>query len=172
MRRIPKGAEAGRKTYFASSPRILWNAYGSKLVIGHFCSIASDVTIFLGGYHYTDRITTFPFSRRRSSYSKGGVTIGSDVWIAHGATLLDGVTIGDGAVVAACSVVTRSVPPYAIVGGNPARLIRYRFSEDVIQRLLRIRWWDWEKEKIAGAKRLLNSNRIEEFLEKYDEKIR
>ncbi len=168
MRRIPKGVEAGKGTYCAKSPRILWDKYGSKLTIGSYTSIASDVTIFLGGHHYTDRVTTYPFSGRKSSKSKGSVIIGSDCWIGQGATILDGVTVGDGAVVAACAVVAKDVPPYAIVVGNPAKIVRYRFDNESIARLLRIRWWEWDPRKVKRSLPLLNSDKLKEFLEKYD----
>ena len=99
--------------------------------------------------------------------SKGPVVIGHDVWIGRGATILSGVTIGDGAVVAAHSVVTKSVGPYSIVAGNPARLVRQRFSEDQTAALLRICWWDWPIETIREAWPLLLSDGIDVFIEKY-----
>ena len=113
---------------------------GAGLTIGPFCSFADNIQIFLGGNHRTDWVSTYPFSGMRelfpeapakSAYhtSRGGVTIGADVWIGSGATIMSGVTIGVGAVVAARAVVTRDVAPYAIVGGNPAKLIRLRFDE-------------------------------------------
>ncbi len=124
--------------------------------IGKFDSIAKSchfiiecnhdygsVTTSCGGY-FTHSTETWKTKR------KGQVLIENDVWIGHGATILSGVTIHDGAVVAACSVVTKDVPPYAIVGGNPAKIIKYRFPEEQIERLETIRWWDWPDEKITG----------------------
>jgi acetyltransferase-like isoleucine patch superfamily enzyme len=81
-------------------------------------------------------------------YSKGIIEIGNDVWIGTSAIILSGVKIGHGAVVAAGSIVTKSVPPYAIVGGNPAKIIKYRLSEEKIEELLEMKWWDWSEEKI------------------------
>jgi serine acetyltransferase len=92
------------------------------------------------------------------------VIIGNDVYIGYNVTILSGVTIGDGAVVGACSVLTEDVPPYAIVAGNPARLIRYRFKEESIQKLLKIRWWDWPEERVKKNIHLICSNSVDALL--------
>jgi acetyltransferase-like isoleucine patch superfamily enzyme len=144
----------------------------AKLVIGRYCSFASDVQIFLGGEHRTDWVTTYPFSvkwpagagLRGHPRTKGDVIIGSDVWIALEAIITSGVEIGHGAVVGARSVVTRNVPPYAIVAGNPARLIRYRFTDATVIRLLKTRWWDRDESWIEAMLPLLCSNEIDKFL--------
>ncbi len=144
----------------------------SILAIGKYVSIADQVTIFLGGEHRTDWTTTYPFNiflpeqthNKGHPWSKGDVTIGNDVWIASGVTILSGVSVGDGAVIGANATVSKDVPPYAIVGGNPAKIIRYRFDEETVSRLLGIRWWDWEIEKIERAVPLLISNDISAFL--------
>lgn len=155
------GIAIGGFTYGAP---LVFRHPGHKLTIGRFCSVAQEVTIHLGGNHRTDRMSTyqfvaFPRDWPEANYlpvdevygfSKGDVTIGNDVWIGYGATILSGVTIGDGAVIAAEAVVTRNVEPYAIVAGNPARLVRKRFDEDTIRRLLEIRWWDWPIDKIKA----------------------
>jgi acetyltransferase-like isoleucine patch superfamily enzyme len=99
--------------------------------------------------------------------TKGDIIIGSDVWLGTDATILSGVTIGHGTVVATRSVVTRDIPPYAMAVGAPARVIRYRFSEDVIKKLLEIQWWEWDDEQIREAIPLLSSPDMHEFLEKY-----
>lgn len=132
---------------------------GDKLIIGKFCSIASDVKFIMnGGNHRTDWFTNYPFpvfgqgweSVMPSEWpNKGDTVIGHDVWIGYGATFMPGVQVGDGAIVAAQSVVTKAVPPYAVVGGNPAQVIRYRFDEATIEALLGIQWWHWEIEKIT-----------------------
>jgi acetyltransferase-like isoleucine patch superfamily enzyme len=135
-----------------------WNE-GSELVIGKFCSIAIGVTVMLGGNHRTDWITTYPFGRARSNalggqditgqiLSKGNVTIGNDVWLGSSARIMSGVTIHDGAVVAADAVVTRDVAAYTMVGGNPARVIRSRFSPDIVDLLQQLSWWDLPPQQI------------------------
>lgn len=116
----------------------------SRLIIGSFCSIAPEVVFVMNNEHRTDTISSFPFkvkmlkSEPYEAASKGGITVGDDVWIGARATILDGVTIGQGAVVAAGAVVAKDVPPYAIVGGVPAKVIRYRFSGEMVERLMGI----------------------------------
>ena len=132
---------------------------GDKLIIGKFCSIASDVKFIMnGGNHRTDWFTNYPFPIFGQGWEvampdewpyKGDTVIGHDVWLGYGATLMPGVQVGDGAIVAAQSVVTKSVAPYAVVGGNPAREIRRRFDEATIQALLALQWWHWDIEKIT-----------------------
>ena len=148
---------------------------GDKLIIGKFCMIASDVTFIMNGAnHLTDAITTYPFAIFGGSWQdamegktypyKGDTIIGNDIWIGYKATIMAGVTIGDGAIIAAHSVVTKDVEPYAIVGGNPAKLIKKRFSEERIQQLLEMAWWNWDIEKISAnvkvltGKEFFNSN--------------
>jgi len=166
--------DIGEFTY--GTPKVLSYGEGSRLRIGRFCSIAVEVQIFLGGEHRSDWVTTYPFPPLSCDWpqaeglvgtprSKGDVVIGSDVWIGHGATILSGVTIGNGAVVGAMAVVTRDVPDYAIVAGNPARVVRTRFDDATIARLLEVRWWDWPLERICAAIPALCSDRVEEFLD-------
>lgn len=163
-----RNTQIGHNTHFGGVPTILFNQYDSKLIIGNHCSIADKTTIFLGGHHFLDRVCTRHKDRTlRKCRSKGDVVIGSDVWICYGVTILDGVTIGHGAVVGAKAVVASDVPPFAIVAGNPARIIRYRFSPTVIQKLLAIAWWDWPIEKVEAARSLLESPDIERFLRVY-----
>jgi len=146
---------------------------GMTLTIGAYCSFAADVKIMLGGGHRTDWVTTYPFSVfdpelghiAGHPVSRGDVTIGSDVWIGREALILSGVEIGHGAVIGARAVVTRDVPPYAIVAGVPARVVRSRFDADLIARLLACRWWDWDAERIRKAGPLLLSNDVAHFLE-------
>lgn len=149
---------------------------GTKLRIGSFCSIASNVTILLGGEHRSDWATTYPFSAvwktaagfKGHPGSKGDVTIGHDVWIGYGATILSGVDIGTGAVVGAHSVVTRSIPPYGIATGNPARLKRHRFDSPVIARLLASEWWNLPDDKIQLLLPALLCPDVESFLQQVE----
>jgi virginiamycin A acetyltransferase len=132
---------------------------GDKLIIGKFCSIAAGVTFIMnGGNHRTDWLTNYPFPVFGNGWeqampdswpNKGDTVIDNDVWIGFGATIMPGVHIHDGAIVASQSVVTKDVPPYAIAGGNPAQIIRFRFDGSVIERLLQLCWWDWPIGKIS-----------------------
>jgi acetyltransferase-like isoleucine patch superfamily enzyme len=144
-----------------------WSTFDSNpphLVVGKYCSIASDVVAVVNGDHRLDWGTTFPMGevfgidniRNGHPRTTGPVTIGHDVWIATRATILGGVSIGSGAVVAAGALVTRSVRPYAIVGGNPAREIRRRFDDDTVDRLLRLEWWDLAEEDVRKLAPLLS----------------
>lgn len=145
---------------FQRNVRYLFDFVGDKLIIGKFCMIASDVTFIMNGAnHLSGSITSYPFAIFGKDWSsamdgksypvKGNTIIGNDVWIGYDATIMPGVKVGDGAIIAAKSVVSRDVAPYSIVGGNPAREIRKRFSEEKISDLLEIRWWDWPLEKIT-----------------------
>ena len=131
----------------------------AQLTIGNYTSIASNVKIYLGHEHNINWLTTYPFqeipehfsganSITGHPFSKGDVNIGSDVWIGDDVSILSGVSIGDGAVIGAKSLVTNSVAPYAVVGGVPTRLIKYRFDQDTIHSLLKLRWWDWPEDCI------------------------
>ena len=165
------------ESYSYGLPRFLFAEGGAQVHIGKFCSIATS-TIFLGGEHRPDWVTTYPFPALAEAWveatgieghgrAKGDVTIGNDVWIGEGVAVLSGVTIGDGAVVGAYTVIAKDVPAYGIVVGNPARLIRKRFSEEVIAALLKIRWWDWEEVDIREAIPLLCSDGVDEFIRRY-----
>lgn len=144
----------------------------STLKIGSFCSISDNVRIYLGGHHRTDWASSYPFPAfvnqaahiTEYGFSNGDVIIGSDVWLCANAIILSGVTIGHGAVIANGAVVTKNVEPYAIMGGNPAKLIRYRFDEPIRNRLLHTAWWEWPETKILSKVELLCSNDIEAFL--------
>jgi acetyltransferase-like isoleucine patch superfamily enzyme len=156
-------------------PRVMSWSEGATLEIGRFCSLASGVTIMLGGEHRVDWVTTYPFNvlfAEAQGFSghprtKGDVIIGHDVWIGAEAFILSGVRIGHGAVVAARSVVTKDIAPYSIVAGNPARHIRNRFTQPVVDALLRIEWWNWPISKVMEALPLLLSPDIDGFIEKY-----
>ena len=158
---------------------------GSNIIgkIGRFCSIAFNVHTICGVHPTTKFVTTHPaffstykqnghtyvnsskFQENRYADQHNPVVIGNDVWIGESAKILSGVTIGDGAIVAAGAVVTKDVPPYAIVGGVPARIIKYRFSDDQIADLLNIKWWNWPEDIIAS--RAEDFDDIEQFVERY-----
>ncbi len=135
---------------------------GDRLVIGKFCAIATGVRFFMSGAnHPLDLFSGYPFDEMAEAWrvgfdesslqplARGDIRVGHDVWIGNGATILPGVRIGSGAVVAASAVVTKDVPSYGIVAGNPARLIRLRFDAETIAALERIAWWDWSVNKIT-----------------------
>ena len=163
----------GRYTYGA--PEVRFPTEYSTLAIGSFCSIANHVVVYLGGEHRTDYVTAYPFGYihedvfpleqpKGRTGTRGDVVIGNDVWIGEQVSIMSGVTIGDGAVIANNSHVVKDVAPYAIVGGNPARVIRYRFTDEQIARLLEIRWWSWEDEKISRFAGALRNSDIEGFI--------
>ncbi|WP_018971065.1 CatB-related O-acetyltransferase [Rubritalea marina] len=165
----------GRGTYCRGLPklRILRWDPDEKLIVGNFCSIAVDTKIFLGGNHRPEWVTTYPFNKfwkeashiEGSPFSKGDVIIGNDVWIGNGAVILSGVKINDGAVIGASAVVSMDVPPYAIVVGNPARVVKFRFDDDTILKLLDLKWWDWSDDRILQKVDLLQSGDVEKFLD-------
>ena len=166
---IPKNSEVlivGPFTYGAENLKILFRDSGEKVIVGKFCSIAKDVTILLGGGHRHDWVTTYPFGlvfqeefgteqRKGQTTSKGSVVIGNDVWIGTGTTIMSGVKVGDGAVIAANSHIVHDVPSYGIVGGNPAALIKFRFDDATIKRLLEIRWYEFPELEIDSIKMML-----------------
>ena len=152
---IDSRISVGRFTY--GNPRFMLWADSERIQIGSFCSIADEVVIFGGGEHRTDWITTFPLriafdeplaGRDGHPATKGATTIGNDVWIGYRAMILSGVTIGHGAVIGAGAVVVSNVAAYAIVAGNPAHIVRFRFHENEIEKLLSLCWWDWDIDKI------------------------
>jgi acetyltransferase-like isoleucine patch superfamily enzyme len=165
--------QVGEYTY--GKPRVIYRGEKASLRIGKYCSISTQVIIFLGSEHRMDWVSTYPFpylwkeasSIKGHPYSKGDVVIGNDVYIGYHATILSGVAIGDGAGIGAGSVVTKDIPPYAIVAGNPAQIIRYRFGEETIRALLKIKWWDWSNEKVRENVHLICSDSIDEFIKKF-----
>lgn len=148
-----------------------------NLTIGKFCSIASRLKIISGQHpivEHKEAVSQYPFYEQlHAEYwlckNDGEVTIGNDVWVGTDVTILDGVTVGDGAVLAACSVVTRDVPPYAVVAGNPAEIKKYRFSSEQINELLQIKWWSWNIKDIKHETSLMKD--IDIFLKKYGKNI-
>ena len=163
----------GNHTY--GTPKVIhYLSEQGKVEIGNFCSIADEVTIFLGGNHRW-WVTTYPLgvdfgqTETMQGYSERGLytQIGSDVWIGYGVTILGPVNIGTGAVIGARAVVASNVPPYAIVVGNPARIIRYRYEPHIVDALLQIRWWEWDDKLIEQRLADLCSEDIASFVDKY-----
>ena len=166
---------AGQFTYGSENINILFRNSGEDVKIGKFCSIAKDVTILLGGGHRHDWVTTYPFGqvfqsdfgteqRDGQTISKGSVVVGNDVWIGRGTTIMPGVKVGDGAVIAANSHIVADVPPYGIVGGNPGKLIKLRFDSATVERLLKVQWWDFPIAEINSIKMTISQKPNENIL--------
>ena len=161
----------GKYTY-GEMPKIHWKS--ANLTIGKFCSIASNCHIYLGGNHRTDWITTYPFGHIHKDVftfdgvghpkTNGDVIIGNDVWIADNVTIMSGIVIGDGAVIANNSHIVKNVEPYSIVGGNPAKLIKYRFTKEQINQLLLLKWWDLDDIQINKIVPLLCNSDIDKLI--------
>ncbi|MFT6066242.1 MAG: virginiamycin A acetyltransferase [Paraglaciecola sp.] len=145
---------------------------GDKLIIGKFCMIASGVKFIMNGAnHLTDSLSAYPFAVFGNGWenamegkkypNKGNIIIGNDVWIGYNATIMAGVKIGDGAIIATNSTVVKDVKPYTIVGGNPAMEIKKRFPKLTIEKLLELKWWDWDLEKITKNIQNLTDHKIE-----------
>jgi acetyltransferase-like isoleucine patch superfamily enzyme len=156
-RRLPPGVVIGRHTYGYDERTFPMFTEGARVVVGAFCSISPEVRVIGGGEHVISRPSSFPLNTflfdpaQRTALDAadtGATVVGNDVWIGMRAIVLSGVTIGDGAVVGAGAVVDSTVPAYAVVAGNPARVVRYRFDSEIRDRLLAIRWWDWDDQDI------------------------
>ena len=153
--------------------------FGEKLVIGRYCALAEGSVFMMGAAnHRLSSVTTYPFNVFGGKWRdistphidelphKGDTVIGNDVWIGHKAVIMPGVTIGDGSIVAAWSVVTKSYPSYSVIGGNPARLIRKRFDDELIDLLLKLRWWDKRPEEVTELIPLLVSPDLDDVKNK------
>ena len=147
-----------------------------RLIIGKFCSIAcGDKFIFNSANHKMKSLSTYPFPLFFEEWdldkkdvadswdNKGDIVIGNDVWIGYEAVIMSGVTIGDGAIIGTRAVVTKDVPPYTIVGGIPAKQIRKRYSDETIDTLLKIQWWNWSKEKIRENIEVIKQGKLEDI---------
>jgi virginiamycin A acetyltransferase len=155
---------------FEKNVRYHFDFTGDKLKIGKFCMIASDVTFIMNGAnHLTEGLSSYPFAVFGGDWARamegkiypnrGDIVVGNDVWLGYKSVVMSGVTIGDGAIIGAYSVVTKDVPPYTIVGGNPAKIIRKRFLDSDIERLLTLAWWDWDFDRISrNVQHLTGSN--------------
>lgn len=171
----------GRYTYgFEHISVASWDD-NQTIKIGAFCSIANNIKIYLGGNHRPDWVTTYPFGHLYQhifnniegapSSSNGDVIIGNDVWIGANATIMSGVIIGDGAVIANNAHVVKNVDPYTIVGGNPAKPIRKRFDDETIEKLLKLKWWDFEDSEINKITSILCSDNLNQLFELYKHKL-
>ncbi len=169
--RVPEFVSIGRHSYGMTSGSFARPTAEAPISIGNFCSIGPDALIFGAADHPLQLPSTFPFRARllapqepnRDAVTRGPVSIGHDVWIGARAIILSGVSIGHGAVVGAGAVVARDVPPYAVVAGNPATILRHRFGPEIVAALLEIAWWHWPDEKIAAAEALFYGD-IEAFI--------
>lgn len=167
----PNGVENFEKNVLYHFPFI-----GDKLIIGKFCAIAREVKFIMNGAnHKTSGASTFPFFIFANGWEaatpaagelpyKGDTVVGHDVWIGHQAIIMPGVNIGDGAIIASESVVTNDVPPYSVVGGNPAVVIKQRFDDQTIKALKQLAWWDWPAAKISQHVKLISGDDIEALL--------
>lgn len=170
------GVTIGPYSYFLGSVCRYMGDDATSVRIGKYSSIAEGVTILAGGEHHHNWVTTSPIRILMNlpgafadglPWSRGDIAIGNDVWIGNGALILSGVTIGDGAVIGARAVVRGDVRPYAIVVGNPGREVRRRFSDEQVDALLRISWWDWEPDVVADRVALLQSGDVDGFIGAY-----
>lgn len=168
---------ADRGTYFDRNVNIISWSDEYHIHLGKYNSIGRDCNFFLHANHRVDWITTTsqlwgPVTPETAEMHmnmghptcKGDIIIENDVWIGAKSTIMSGVKIHNGAVVGANSVVTRDVPPFAIVVGNPAKIVKYRFTEEQIDSLLKISWWDWDEERIRAEAMMLWSDKIDEFI--------
>ena len=172
---LGKHVHIGRHTYGVTEDRMTITEAKAETPVffGQFCSIASDVLVIADMLHSVDRVSTFPLAARLGGrdhdppVSQRPLRIGNDVWIERRAILLPGITVGDGAVIVAGSVVEDDVPPYAIVAGAPAVLVRYRFDPGTVDKLLAIRWWDWPDEKILAELQYFYGP-VEDFIARHE----
>lgn len=171
---------ADRGTYFDRNVNIISWSDQYQIHLGKYNSIGRDCNFFLHADHRVDWITTSsqlwgPVTPETAEMHmkmghpicKGDIKIGNDVWVGAKSTIMSGVTIGDGAVIGAGSTITKDVPPFAIVVGNPGRIVKYRFTEEQIENLLKISWWDWDEPKIRENAMLMWSSNIDQFISKY-----
>jgi len=166
---------------FEKNVLYLFDFMGDKLIIGKFCQIATGVRFIMNGSnHAMNGFSTYPFKVSGQIWaekdpmqvvSKGDTVVGNDVWIGNCATIMQGLKIGDGAIIGTNSLVTKDVEPYTIVGGNPAKEIRKRFDDETIQMLLALKWWDWDVQKITDNLEVITGGKIDELKRIYENEI-
>lgn len=160
----------GEHTYGSVTRRGIMN----NVTIGKYCSLASGIVVDSGFNHNTEFISTYPFNVMKGVVAdsintiKGDITIGNDVWIGEDVLIMSGVTIGDGAIIGAKTVVTKDVEPYSIHAGIPNKLIRKRFTDEQIESLLKIKWWNWDDERVMRFAADLNSKNINDFILRHE----
>ena len=171
---------ADRGTYFDRHVNIITWSDQYKVHLGKYNSIGRDCNFFLHANHRADWVTTTsqllgPVTPEIADMHmnmghptcKGDIHVGNDVWIGATSTIMSGITIGDGAIIGAGSTVTKDVPPFAIVAGNPGKIVKYRFTDDQIEKLLQISWWNWEENKIKENAMSMWSPNIDDFIKKF-----
>ena len=166
----------GNMSYYAPNV-VKYEGDTGRVIIGNFASVAPDADFYVGGLHRTEWVSQYGMRAMLDlpgahedgfTHGRGDIVVGSDTWVTNGCTVMSGVTIGDGAVVGTKAVVAKDVRPYAIVVGNPAREIRRRFSDEQVDALLRIRWWDWPTEQVKQHVALICSPDIDAFIARFD----
>jgi acetyltransferase-like isoleucine patch superfamily enzyme len=170
--------EAGVGTYGTPAVHVYFGDT-NRVIVGNYSSLADGVEFMVGANHTIDSVTSWPVLEcfalpgawELMPWSKGDIIVGNDVWIGRGAKILSGVTIGDGAVIGAYSVVTRNVRPFAIVAGNPAVEHRRRFEDHIVNRLLAIRWWDWPLDVARERAKALASRDVVSFVEAFHDSV-
>jgi acetyltransferase-like isoleucine patch superfamily enzyme len=169
----------GKYTYGINNINILNWGEDFNIEIGSFCSIGGNITMFVGGNHNSNWITTYPFGHiNQDIFNKHDgrghpkqsriIIIGNDVWIGGNTTIMNGVIIGDGSIISANSHVVKDIPPYTIVGGNPAKYINQRFNYEIVKKLLKLQWWNLPDEIINQLSPFLCCDDINEFFKEVE----
>ena len=170
-------ATIGNMSYMMGTVLNVYLLNNSHVLIGNYCQIARDTVFEIGQNHVFSGVSPYPFDQvlgeenvfaHRAPVNKQQLVIGHDVWIGSGVRIIKAVKIGNGAIIGSGSVVTKDVPPYAIVGGNPAKIIRYRFAPEIIQTLDKIKWWYWPLEKVKANRQYMEN--VEEFIARFVDK--
>jgi acetyltransferase-like isoleucine patch superfamily enzyme len=166
----------GRMSYYA--PRVVkYKGDTGRVIVGNFASVAPDADFYVGGLHRVEWVSLYGLRAMLElpgayedgfTHGRGDIVVGSDTWVTNGSTVMSGVTIGDGAVVGTKAVVAKDVRPYAIVVGNPAKEIARRFTDEQVEALLRIKWWEWPTELVKERVDLLSSPDIDGFIARFD----